>query len=97
MQPAKKQVRHTKRAAMDNKSCVHFAVICDPVDLDEILEAYGVGDGIFTEPHPKLVARYLVLHHDLETTTVACHIERACKAFLTKLTNFLLQHKSKVD
>ncbi len=47
----------------------------DPVNLDEIPEAYDVGDGIFTETHPKLVARYLVLLHDLETTTIACHIE----------------------
>jgi hypothetical protein len=60
---------------MDNKSSVHFAVICDPVDLDKILEAYDVGDGVFTEPHPKLVARYLALLCDLQTTTVTCHIE----------------------
>ncbi len=55
--------------------CVLFPVICDPVDLDEILEAYDIGNGFFTEPHPKLVARYLALFCDLETTTIACHIE----------------------
>jgi hypothetical protein len=60
---------------MDNKSCVYFAVICDPVDIDKILEAYDVGDGAFTEPHPQLVARYLALLSDIQTTTVACHIE----------------------
>ena len=48
---------------------------CDPVDLDDILEAYDDGDVVFTEPHPKLLARYLALLCDLETTTVACHIE----------------------
>jgi hypothetical protein len=47
----KKQVRQTKRASMDNKSCVHFAVICDPVDLDDILEAYDVGDMAFSLNH----------------------------------------------
>jgi hypothetical protein len=79
MQPVrvyfKKQVRQTKHTAMDNKSCVRFAVICDPVDLDKILGAYDVGDGVFTSPHPKLVAMYLALPHDLQTTTIDCHIE----------------------
>jgi hypothetical protein len=78
MQPArvhfKKQVRQTKCTAMDNKNCIHFAVICDPVDLDKILETYDVGDGFFIEPNPKLVARYLGLLCDLQTTTVACHV-----------------------
>ncbi len=60
---------------MDSKSCVHFTVICDPVDLDKILEAYDVGDGFFTEPNPKPVARYLELLRDLQTTTIAHHIE----------------------
>jgi hypothetical protein len=60
---------------MDNESCAPFAVICDPIDLDKILEAYDVGDGIFTEPHPKLVAGYLALLRDLQTTTVAHHIK----------------------
>jgi hypothetical protein len=59
----------------DNKSCVHVAVICDPVDLDEILEAYDVGDGVFTEPHPNLVSRYLALLRALETIIFACYIE----------------------
>ncbi len=60
---------------MDNKSCAHFAVKCDPVDLDKILEAYDVDDGFSTEPKPKLVARYLALLHDLQATTIAHHIE----------------------
>jgi hypothetical protein len=81
---------------MDNKRCVHFAVVCDPVDLDEILEAYDVGDGIFTEPHPKLVASILHCSMILRPPPLLV-ILRACKAFLTELTKFLLQHKSKND
>jgi hypothetical protein len=60
---------------MDNKSCVHFAVICHPVNLDEILEAYDVGDGLVAKPGPEFVSRYLALLGDLETTTIAQHIE----------------------
>jgi hypothetical protein len=65
----------TKHAAMDNKRCVHLAVIHDPVDLDKILEAYDVGDGVFAETNPKFVARYLALLRDLQTATIAFHVE----------------------
>jgi hypothetical protein len=71
-QKASQAIKHT---AMDNKNCVHFAVICDPVDLDKILEAYDVDDGILTEPDQKFVARYLALLCDLQTTTIAHHVE----------------------
>jgi hypothetical protein len=57
--------------AMDKQISCPLCCICDPVDLDKILEAFDVGDGFLTEPDPKLVARYLVLFCDLQTTTVA--------------------------
>jgi hypothetical protein len=99
MQPArvhfKKQVRQTKHVVMGSKSFICFTIICDPVDLDKILEAYDVGDGILTEPHPNLVDRYLALLHDLQTMLLV--ILRACMVFFTKFINFLLQNKLKVD
>jgi hypothetical protein len=33
----KEQVRETKLLAMDNKSCLNFAIICDPLDPDQVL------------------------------------------------------------
>jgi hypothetical protein len=33
----KEQVRETKLLAIDNKSCLNFAIICDPIDLDQVL------------------------------------------------------------
>jgi hypothetical protein len=33
----KEQVRETKLMAMDNTSCLNFAIICDPVDFNQVL------------------------------------------------------------
>jgi hypothetical protein len=42
----KEQVRETKLLAMDDKSCLNFAIICDTMDLDQVLLAYDVGDSL---------------------------------------------------
>jgi hypothetical protein len=33
----KEQVRETKLLAMDDKSCLNLAIICDPVDFNQVL------------------------------------------------------------
>ena len=41
---------------MNNKGCVHLAVIGDPVTLDEIFEAYNVGNSLLAVPEWILIA-----------------------------------------
>jgi hypothetical protein len=44
------QVGHG-RAAMNHKRCVHLTIIGNPVTLDQVLEAYDIGDGFLREPY----------------------------------------------
>jgi hypothetical protein len=82
----------------EQQSCVHFAIICDPVDLDKILEAYAFSDGFFTESIPKLVARYLALLHGFQTTTIACHIlEHAWPFTLNSQTSYCNTNQKLID
>ncbi len=61
--------------AMDDKSRLNFAIICDPVDFNQFLQAYDVGDGLLAKPIPKLVSWKLALLGDLQTTGIACNVQ----------------------
>jgi hypothetical protein len=69
------QVRENKLLAMVNKSCLNFAIICDPIDLDQVLLAYDVGDSLLAKPNPELVCREFALLSDLQTTAIAYHVQ----------------------
>jgi hypothetical protein len=69
------QVRETKLLAMDDRSHLNFAIIYDPVDLDQVLLAYDVGDSLLAKPNPELVSRELALVGDPQTTAIACHVQ----------------------
>ncbi len=71
----KQQFRQPESTAMDNKCCIHLAIIGHSVALDEILEANNVGDCLLAVPGQVLVAWYLALLGDPQTTTIACHCE----------------------
>lgn len=60
---------------VDNKSCVNLAIICYPIDLDEILKAYDVGNSLLTKPKPKFVSWEFALLGDPQTTAIACHVQ----------------------
>ncbi len=81
---------------MNNKSCVHLAIIGHSVTLDEILEAYNVGNSLLAVPDWILIAWNLAFLSDLQTPSLLVMVS-ALVAFVTSDVNFLLQHKSKVD
>ena len=60
---------------MDNKQCVHFAIISHPITLDKFLETYDVSDGFFAVPYHVFVAWYLAFLGDLQTPAIACHLK----------------------
>jgi hypothetical protein len=47
------QVRETKLLVMDNKSHLNFTIICDPIDLDQVLD---VGDSLLAKPNSEFVS-----------------------------------------
>ncbi len=71
----KQQVRQPKSSAMNNNCGVQLAIIGYSVALDEILEANNVGYCLLAVPNWVLVAWYLALLNDPQTTTIACHHE----------------------
>ncbi len=71
----KQQVRQPKSTAMNNKGCVHLAIIGHSVTLDEILEAYYVSNSLLAVPDWILVAWNYTFLCDLQTTSIACHGE----------------------
>jgi hypothetical protein len=71
----KKQVWETKLLTVDNKSCANLAIICYPIDLDEILKAYDFGDSHLAKPNPKFVSWEFALLGDLQTTAISCHVQ----------------------
>ena len=60
---------------MNNKGCVHLAIIGHSVTLDEILEAYNVGNSLLAVPDWILVAWDVAFLGDLQTTAIARHGE----------------------
>ncbi len=52
------------------KSHPNFAIICDPVDFNQVLKAYDVGDSLLANPNPEFVSWELALLGDLQTTTM---------------------------
>jgi hypothetical protein len=71
----KQQARQPKCTAMDNKCGAQLAIIGYSVALDEILEANNVGYCLLAVPNWVLVAWYLALLGDPQTTTIARHCE----------------------
>jgi hypothetical protein len=71
----KQQVRQPKSTAMDNKCHVQLAIIGYSLALDEILEANNVSYCLLAVSNGVLVAWYLALVGDPQTTTIACHHE----------------------
>ena len=73
---------------MNDKSCVHLAIIGHSVALDEVLEAYYVGNSLLAVPDWILVAWNLTLLGDPQTTAIARHSE--CISCLRDLRRELL-------
>ena len=71
----KQQVRQPRSTAMNNKGSVHLAIIGHSVTLDEILEAYNVGNSLLAVPDWILVAWNLTFLGDPQTTAIARHGE----------------------
>ncbi len=71
----KQQVRQPKSTAMDNKCGVQLAIIGYSEALDEILEAKNVSYCLVAVPNWVLVAWYLAILCDPQTTTIAHHRE----------------------
>jgi hypothetical protein len=71
----KQQVRQPKSTAMDNECRVQLAIIGYSLAIDEILEANNVSYCLLAVPNRLLVAWYLALLGDPQTTTIALHHE----------------------
>ena len=64
---------------MDSKSHGNLAIICCPINLYEILKAYDVGNNLLAKPNPEFVSWEFSLLGDIQTTAIACHVQRmAC-------------------
>jgi hypothetical protein len=86
--PFKQQSWQAKRTAVDHKCCVHFAIMCYPITLDQVLEANDICDGfvavilhfsVILKPPPLLI------------------ILRAFAALIIFNGNIFFQHRSKVN
>jgi hypothetical protein len=71
----KEQVRETKLLGMDDKCCLNIAITCDPIDFNQVLSAYDVGDSLLAKPNTELVSQELALLGDLQTTAIACNVQ----------------------
>jgi len=60
---------------MDQKCCVQLAIIGYLITLDKVHEANDICYGFLAVPNKILVARYLALLGDLQTTAIARHQE----------------------
>ncbi len=71
----KQQVMQPKSTSMDNECRAQLAIRGYSVALDEILEANNVSYCLLAVPNRVLVAWYLALLGDPQTTTIARHHE----------------------
>jgi hypothetical protein len=69
----KQQVRQPKSTVMDNECHVQLTIIGFSVALDEILEANNVSYCLLAVPNWALVAWYLALLGDPQTSTITCN------------------------